>query len=222
MAARMPAPPSIAAASFRYLLVALPVSCGGAEFVLAPDGAADLTGRDSFANASDGSTDAPSATATYCQSLSEYYSRCHFTGDCYRTNLMNCERFALSDAVRSAFLECKSNIQCTQASDALRQSCVSSRLAILALTPAQIQLASDYCSACTLPGTVCNPMTFFKEGITSTGDGPGFAALLYSDAIATSIDKQCLSTGAVGCASFGICEALIQAQLPGDACKDGG
>jgi hypothetical protein len=214
----MPSLRPIAAASVSLSVMALHLGCGGAEFVLDPGDAAD-SGRGPSTNASEGGAD---ATAAYCQSLSAYYSRCHFNATCYRINLVNCDSFALSDAVRSAFLECQSNLQCTQAGDVIRQSCVSSALAAAPPTPAQIQLAADYCAACALPGTVCDTRTFFKEGITSTGDGPGFLARLYNDTIATSIDTQCLSTGAVGCASLGICEDVILSQVTGDACTDGG
>jgi hypothetical protein len=214
------------AALVNLIGVAWSLSCGGEEFALSPDAGADRTGRDPLPNASEAGADARGAAMAFCQSLSAYYARCQFTADCYRTNLMNCGAagYALSDVARRAFLDCQSSVPCTQGSDAIRQSCLSAALATATPTPAQVKLASDYCAACALSGTVCNTMTFFKEGITSTGDGPGFLALLYNDAIATLIDKQCFSTGAVGCdTSFRLCEAyIVQAQVPGDACKDGG
>jgi hypothetical protein len=221
----MPPLRSIAAATVTLFGMVLSVSCGGEEFALAPDAAGNGS-RDSSTAAPDGGGDARGAATAFCQSLSAYYARCQLTADCYRTNLMNCgaESYALSDVARRAFLDCQSSVPCTQGSDAIRQSCFSAALATATPTAAQFKLASDYCAACATSGTTCNTATFFKEGITTAGDGPGFLALLYNDTIATSIDRQCFSTGVVGCdASFRICEAyVVQAQVAGDACKDAG
>jgi hypothetical protein len=203
-------------------------SCGGGEFtVAAGDGAA----ADAVASAEGaaGGDAGGSATADFCQAVTAYYAHCQYTATCDQTNLRNCgaEGYALSDVARRAFIDCEANISCAHGADFVRESCVSGKLAATRPTAAQAKLASDYCAACAPDAGASCATLFFREGLTSAGDGPGFIALLYNDTLVGSMNKQCIPVpGSTGTCDlrFRICEYLVlqPPQVPADACKDGG
>jgi hypothetical protein len=225
----MPSLRIIAVAPAWPLLATVSVSaaaCGGNEFVLSPDaeGSASAdTGAGSDAGADSGGVAGP-----FCDALSAYYAHCQFNAACDRRNLDNCGAFsaALSDVARNAFITCQKSmaIQCSTSGTAwVRETCVSTILAMATPTVAQSKLARDYCNACpqTAAGTACTPRTFFQQNpLTAAADGPGFNALLYNDTLVGSVDQMCANSRTCDLA-FRICEGVyIAAQVPADACGD--
>jgi hypothetical protein len=170
------------------------------------------------------------AATPFCAAEGRLSARCKPDGAiCYDQNLSNCdlEGAIFSNAARQAYVDCEENLQCVTGLDFLSQPCVETQLLSASLTPAQMNLARDYCAVCTVdPNCYAD---FYQNGYVTGTNGPGFGMLSYNDDLVNFIDGRCLPEIPGDAVHnpcdfrFDVCIALaLPGTLPLDNCKDGG
>ena len=166
-----------------------------------------------------------SGASAYCNAISSYATRCNITNPCTTNAVQQCATTAssYSAAALAALADCITGIACTDAGVSAADGCSQTKLAGATPTATQAKLAADYCAACasaTQTAAQCEAAFYatagVSEGGTIVGEGPGAGLLPFSDAVATSVDSQCIpklaDAGILGCVgTFDVCAAQVVA-----------
>jgi hypothetical protein len=193
------------------------------------------TGSSSGGSSSGGSSGAASSAsvADYCDTLKSYATTCNKVDACSQSILASCASYVsstLSGAFVEAALACKQSagaVVCTDGGAATAPNyCIPNALAAATPSAAFVKLKTDFCAACPddpKQGTVRQCTDFLTAG-DGGNQGIGRTLMVYSDAIAEQIDKQCLpgpaDAGPLGCgASFFACAFTSAQQATPAACQ---
>lgn len=163
-----------------------------------------------------GSNETPQTSQ--CNAMAGYYQGCNVSAGCAAAYEANCTKIAssMSAAAVNAVFNCVlAGDTCGDAGSGLVSACTREKLGSSVQSPAQAQLASDYCKACVPENTTCaNGFYFFDAG--AAGDGLTSLALS-SDTTVQTIDTQCtpglsLDAGFAACAAaFNECATPLAA-----------
>lgn len=171
------------------------------------------------------------SASDYCAALSSYATKCNITDPCTTASIQQCSTTAsqYSAAALEAVASCVNGATCGDAGTGAVSACIQQKEAAITPTATQTKLAQDYCAACPGPNrTPADCVAAFYGADAGLGGGIGRGLLGLSDAIATSVDTQCIprlgADGGPFCAlTFDGCYVgvLISSAKPPPACTGG-
>jgi hypothetical protein len=154
---------------------------------------------------------AGSPETSICDALASFFQSCNVQSGCQAAFERDCSRIssALSAAAINAAFSCvAANETCGDAGSGLTAACTVTSLGQQGASPAQVQLASDFCGACEPQNSACANSFYFTDAGQA---GTGLASLaLAGDPTVQAVDAKCIA-GLSADAGLGACQAEFEA-----------